>query len=77
VSEPFCASVANTSGIDFGPVGIVKYAEAFGATGLRIDHPDQIGSTLRKAHSPVLVGVHVDYRQNAKLFEQVYEGSVL
>jgi acetolactate synthase I/II/III large subunit len=26
---------------------------------------------------PVLVGVHVDYRQNAKLFEQVYEGSIL
>jgi acetolactate decarboxylase len=26
---------------------------------------------------PVLVGVHVDYRQNAKLFELVYEGSIL
>ena len=25
----------------------------------------------------VLVGVHVDYRQNAKLFEKVYEGSIL
>jgi hypothetical protein len=25
----------------------------------------------------VLVGVHVDYRQNVKLFEQVYEGSIL
>lgn len=69
-----------TSGVDFGPVDPVKYAEAFGATGLRIDTPDQISSTLRKAFDtpgPVLVGVHVDYRQNAKLFEQVYAGSIL
>jgi acetolactate synthase-1/2/3 large subunit len=69
-----------SSGVDFGPVDPVKYAEAFGATGLRIDHPDQIGTKLREAFDtpgPVLVGVHVDYRQNAKLFEQVYEGSIL
>ncbi|MCU1299300.1 MAG: acetolactate synthase, catabolic [Acidobacteriaceae bacterium] len=68
------------SGVDFGPVDPVKYAEAFGATGLRIDHPDQITPTLRKAFDtpgPVLIGVHVDYGQNVKLFEQVYEGSIL
>jgi acetolactate synthase-1/2/3 large subunit len=68
------------SGVDFGPVDPVKYAEAFGATGLQIDRPDQITSTLRKAFDtpgPVLVGVHVDYKQNVKLFEQVYEGSIL
>jgi acetolactate synthase-1/2/3 large subunit len=69
-----------TSGIHLGPVDPVKYAEAFGASGLRIDHPDQITATLRKAFDipgPVLVGVHVDYQQNVKLFEQVYEGSIL
>ncbi len=69
-----------TSGIDFGPVDPIKYAEAFGATGLRIDRPDQITTTLRKAFDtpgPVLVGVRVDYRQSVKLFEQVYEGSIL
>jgi acetolactate synthase-1/2/3 large subunit len=68
------------SGVDFGPVDPAKYAEAFGATGLRIDRPEQITTTLRKAFDtpgPVLVGVHVDYRQNVKLFEQVYEGSIL
>jgi len=68
------------SGVDFGPVDPVKYAEAFGATGHRIDRPDQITTTLRKAFDtpgPVLVGVHVDYRPNVKLFEQVYEGSIL
>jgi acetolactate synthase I/II/III large subunit len=69
-----------TSGVDFGPVDPVKYAEAFGATGLRIDHPNQITPILREAFDlpgPVLVGVHVDYRQNVKLFEQVYGGSIL
>jgi len=68
------------SGVDFGPVDPIKYAEAFGATGLRIDSPDQIATTLRKAFDtpgPVLVGVQVDYRQNVKLFEQVYESSIL
>lgn len=69
-----------TSGVDFGPVDYVKYAEAFGATGLRIQQPDDIAPTLRKAFDtpgPVLIGVHVDYRNNVKLFEDVHEGSVL
>ncbi len=69
-----------TSGVDFGPVDYVKYAEAFGATGLRIQHPDDIAPTLRKAFDtpgPVLIGVDVDYRDNVKLFEDVHEGSVL
>lgn len=69
-----------TSGVDFGPVDHVKYAEAFGATGLRIQHPDEIAPTLQKAFDtpgPVLIEVHVDYRENIRLFEDVHEGSVL
>jgi len=65
-----------TAGVDFGPVDIVKYAEAFGAKGLMIDAPDQIASTLRTAFEtpgPVLVGIRVDYSDNHKLFEQVHE----
>jgi acetolactate synthase-1/2/3 large subunit len=61
-------------------VDYVKYADAFGATGLRIQRPDEIAPTLRKAFDtpgPVLVGVHVDYRDNAKLFEDVHAGGVL
>jgi acetolactate synthase-1/2/3 large subunit len=67
------------SGIKFGPVDPVKYAEAFGARGLMIQSPDQIGSVLKQAFDtpgPVLVGVHVDYRDNPKLFEQVNERSI-
>ncbi len=29
-----------TSGTDFGPIDYIKYAEAFGATGLMINTPD-------------------------------------
>jgi acetolactate synthase I/II/III large subunit len=65
-----------TSGIDFGPVDVVKYAEAFGAVGFLVEVPDQIGPTLKRAFEspgPVLIGIRVDYRDNHKLFETVHE----
>jgi len=68
----------HTSGIKLGPVDPVKYAEAFGATGLTIQHPDDVASTLRKAFDtpgPVLIGVHVDYSDSVKLFETAHESS--
>ena len=67
------------SGTEFGPVDPVKYAEAFGARGLMIQSPDQIAPLLEQAFDtpgPVLIGVHVDYRDNHKLFEQVNERSI-
>ncbi len=63
-----------TSGVDIGPVDLVKYAQAFGATGFMIDSPDEITPVLNRAfdqEGPVLVGVHVDYSDNQKLFEAV------
>jgi acetolactate synthase-1/2/3 large subunit len=63
-----------TSGIDFGPIDYVKYAEAFGAKGLMIKTPEEIVPVMKKAfdtQGPVIVGVHVDYRDNHKLFEMV------
>jgi acetolactate synthase-1/2/3 large subunit len=68
-----------TSGVDFGPVDYTKYAEAFGATAFQIQSADQIAPTLKKAFDtpgPVLLGVHVDYRDNARLFEDVREESI-
>jgi acetolactate synthase-1/2/3 large subunit len=65
-----------TSGVDFGPVDVVKYAEAFGAAGFMVKTPDQIGPTLKRAFEipgPVLIGIRVDYRDNHKLFEKVHE----
>jgi acetolactate synthase I/II/III large subunit len=72
------AKYGRTSGIDFGPIDYVKYAEAFGAKGLMIKTPDDIVPVMKKAfdtQGPVIVGVHVDYRDNHKLFEKVSENS--
>lgn len=63
-----------TSGVCFGPVDPVKYAEAFGATGLMINSAEEIGPVMKRAldtSGPAIVGVHVDYRDNHKLFENV------
>jgi acetolactate synthase-1/2/3 large subunit len=67
-----------TSGVDFGPIDYVKYAEAFGAKGLMIEKPDDIVPVMKKAfdtRGPVIIGVHVDYSDNHKLFEMVSEHS--
>jgi acetolactate synthase-1/2/3 large subunit len=68
-----------TSGIDFGPVDYVRYAEAFGATGLMIQKPDDITRVMKQAFDtsgPVIVGVQVDYRDNHELFEMLHEDSI-
>jgi acetolactate synthase I/II/III large subunit len=67
------------SGTTFGPIDPVKYAESFGAHGFMIQSPDQIQGVLKQAFDtpgPVLIGVHVDYRDNHKLFELVNERSI-
>jgi len=64
------------SGTSFGPVDPVKYAEAFGARGFMIHSPDEISAVLKQAFDapgPVLVGVHVDYSDNHRLFESIHE----
>src|SRR5437763_15529435 len=67
------------SGTDFGPIDYIRYAEAFGAAGLMIDKPDDIVPVMKKAfdtRGPVIVGVHVDYRDNHELFEMLHEDSI-
>ena len=69
------AKYGRLSGVAFGPVDFVRYAEAFGAKGLRIETPEEISSTLKKAFAmqgPVIVGIPVDYRDNHKLMEMVH-----
>jgi acetolactate synthase I/II/III large subunit len=70
------AKYKRVSGVEFGPVDVVKYAEAFGAIGYMVNTPDEIGPVLRKAFEvsgPVLIGIQVDYRDNHILFESVHE----
>src|SRR6201998_1737743 len=69
------AKYKRTSGTQFGPVDVVRFAQAFGAQGLMIETPDQITSTLKKAlemQGPVIVGVPVDYRDNHNFMEMVH-----
>jgi acetolactate synthase-1/2/3 large subunit len=79
VAEQEVQKYGRPSGTDFGPVDPVKYAEAFGAKVLMIGSPDQIPQVLKQAldtPGPVLIGVHVDDRDNRKLFQQVDERSI-
>jgi acetolactate synthase I/II/III large subunit len=69
------AKYGRASGVEFGPVDVVPFAEAFGAHGLRIDRPEQIAPTLKRAlamQGPVVVGIPVDYRDNHRLMEIVH-----
>ncbi|WP_458122543.1 acetolactate synthase AlsS [Paenibacillus sp. Z6-24] len=59
-----------TSGVHFGDVDIVKYAESFGAVGLRVHHPGELEEVLRQAlaqQGPVVVDIPIDYKDNIKL----------
>jgi acetolactate synthase I/II/III large subunit len=69
------AKYGRLSGVSLGPVDVVRFAEAFGAMGLKIERPEDISSTLKKAlamQGPVIVGVPVDYRDNHGLMENVH-----
>src|SRR5262249_46562272 len=60
--------------VELGRIDAVKYAQAFGAAGFRIDDPDEIAPTLKRAleiPGPVIIDVAVDYSDNHQLFEQV------
>jgi thiamine pyrophosphate-dependent acetolactate synthase large subunit-like protein len=62
------------------PIDYVKYAEACGAHGVMIKTLEDIASVMKRAFEtsgPVIVGVHVDYADNHKLFEMVRGDSIL
>jgi acetolactate synthase I/II/III large subunit len=63
-----------TSGADFGNPDLVKYAESFGAVGLRVNHPDELLPTLRKGlETPgiVVIDIPTDYSKNVEIGEHV------
>jgi acetolactate synthase-1/2/3 large subunit len=69
------AKYGRASGVEFGPVDVVTFAESFGARGLMIRKPDEIATTLQRAlvlEGPVVVGIPVDYRDNHRLMEIVH-----
>ncbi|AIQ11432.1 acetolactate synthase AlsS [Paenibacillus durus] len=63
-----------TSGVDFGSIDIVQYAESFGAVGLRVNRPEELEEVLRCALDqigPVVVEIPIDYRDSGKLGEKL------
>lgn len=70
-----------SSGVDFGPVDFVKYAESFGAKGYRVDSKDSFEETLKQAlidaeNGPVLIDVPIDYKDNVTLGETILPDEV-
>lgn len=63
-----------TSGVDFGRIDLVGFAQSFGAHGIALAGPDEILPALAEARSqggPVLIDVPIDYSDNAELFAAV------
>src|SRR5262249_3952974 len=75
VRLPGMGTCGRASGVGFGPVDVVPFAEAFGARGLRIETPSEIAPTRQRAlamDGPVVIGIPVDYRDNHLLMEIVH-----
>ncbi|HFG0407374.1 TPA: acetolactate synthase AlsS [Staphylococcus aureus] len=59
-----------SSGVDFGPVDFVKYAESFGAKGLRVTNQEELEAAIKESYEtdgPVLIDIPVNYKDNIKL----------
>lgn len=69
-----------SAGVDFGQVDFVKFAESFGAKGLRVDDPTKIDQVLTEAFNwdqgPVLVDIPVDYSHDTELYSELIEGDM-
>lgn len=61
--------------VQLGHVDIVRYAESFGAAGLRLRDPAEIPLILKdfQGKGPVLVEVPIDYSDNPMLFKAMHE----
>lgn len=62
-------------GMRFGNPDFVKYAEAYGAAGIRVGEGDRLADVLNDAFSrrgPVVVDCPIDYSENAKLSTDLY-----
>jgi acetolactate synthase I/II/III large subunit len=68
------------SGVEFGPIDTVKFAEAMGAHGFAVERAEDFAPTLRKAlamNGPVLIDVPVDYSHNKTLGQQLLHDAII
>ncbi|MEJ6347908.1 acetolactate synthase AlsS [Holzapfeliella sp. He02] len=67
-----------SSGVEFGPVDYVKYAQAFGAEGMRVNSQQELSEALRaadKIQGPVIIVIPVDYSANTQLKTSLIENT--
>jgi Thiamine pyrophosphate-requiring enzymes [acetolactate synthase, pyruvate dehydrogenase (cytochrome), glyoxylate carboligase, phosphonopyruvate decarboxylase] len=70
------AKYGHDAGVKLGSVDFVKYAESFGAKGIRVQKAEQLDAALDEAFKtpgPVLVHIPVDYTDNIKLSSALFE----
>ena len=51
-----------SAGVEFGPVDYVKYAESFGAKGLRVTNQEELEAALKEGYEtdgPVLIDIQL------------------
>lgn len=65
-----------SAGVQLGDVDFVKYSEAFGAKGYRVDSKESFKETLEQAikesaNGPVLIDIPIDYKDNGRLGETI------
>lgn len=65
-----------SAGVQLGDVDFVKYAEAFGAKGYRVDSKESFKETFEQAikesaNGPVLIDIPIDYKDNGRLGETI------
>ncbi len=68
-----------SAGVELGGVDFAKYAEAFGAKGLRVTHSTDLEATMKEAlaHDGVcVVDVAIDYSRNHDLMAHVIADSI-
>lgn len=68
-----------SAGVDLGGVDFVRYAEAFGAKGLRASTTDEMEEVMREAlafKGVCVVDVVIDYSDNHELMANVIAGSI-
>lgn len=67
-----------SSGVDFGPVDYVKYAQAFGAEGIKVNSQQELAEALNQANEiqgPVIIVIPVDYSANIQLKTSLIENT--
>ncbi|GKT58430.1 acetolactate synthase [Colletotrichum tofieldiae] len=68
-----------SSGVDLGGVDFVKYAEAFGAKGLRVSRSSELETVMKEAlsHEGVcVVDIEIDYSHNHELMKNVIQDNI-